>query len=300
MLIRNPVAAGRFYPDNAKTLLDEVQYWLTQGAALHSPSQDTISEPSLRGVMLPHAGYVFCGSVIGRTLALAWGTPSQTAPVPRHIIFLCPNHTGKGHPLGIWPEGYWRTPLGDVPVDATLADALITKQIGFAADTGSHLYEHSIEVLLPFFQFLSHREPWYITPVCIGTHTPSVLRTAGLALADVMQRYEDIALIVSSDMNHYEDQETTLHKDARALAPVLSCDAEGLLNITQREHITMCGAAPMALALFAAKAAGRPWAKLDTHDTSAAASGDALHVVGYAGVRFGWNNEGAPNDNPHK
>ena len=88
-------------------------------------------------------------------------------------------------------------------------------------------------------------------------------------------------------MNHYEDQETTMRKDAFALSQALACDPEGLLTMVQREKITMCGAAPMALALFAARALGEPWAELCLYDTSATASGDTRKVVGYAALRFG-------------
>ena len=118
-----------------------------------------------------------------------------------------------------------------------------------------------------------------------------ILQNAGLALAEVIRRYESkgerIGLIVSSDMNHYEDQEATMRKDAFALSQALACDPEGLLAMVRSENITMCGAAPMALALFAARALGEPWAELCLYDTSATASGDTRKVVGYAGLRFG-------------
>ena len=78
-----------------------------------------------------------------------------------------------------------------------------------------------------------------------------------------------------------------MHKDALALSQALACDPEGLLAVVERSKISMCGAAPMALALFAAHALGEPWAELCLYDTSATASGDTHRVVGYAGLRFG-------------
>jgi len=295
VLIREPVAAGRFYPGSATALQAEVRAWLARGASSGTPECGARPTGPLHGVMLPHAGYVYCGAVIGATLAASWADPRSGRDIPRRLLALCPNHTGMGHPLGVWPEGFWRTPLGDTAVDAELADALCACGGGFAADTASHAHEHSIEVLLPFLQYLAGGDvaPLRITPVCVGVGSAAALRAAGPALADVLRRQttggEAVGIVVSSDMNHYEDQETTLRKDARALAKLLSCDADGLLDVTRRERITMCGAAPMSLALFAARAAGTPWAELCAHDTSAAASGDARQVVGYAGVRFGWS-----------
>lgn len=249
---------------------------------------------SLRGLMLPHAGYVYCGKVLGAALMSPWNKSTAGASLPERLVMLCPNHTGRGTPLGVWPDGAWRTPLGSVAVDTELA-ASLCGQGGFAPDLQAHLGEHSIEVLLPFLQCVPPQgtpgATRRITPVCVGTMQHKTLQDAGLALAEVIRQYENkgerIGVIVSSDMNHYEDQETTMRKDAFALSQALACDPEGLLTMVQREKITMCGAAPMVLALFAARARGEPWAELCLYDTSATASGDTRKVVGYAALRFG-------------
>ena len=253
----------------------------------------------LLGLVLPHAGYVYCGRIIGATLAAPWGDSTTGASLPQRLFVLSPNHTGQGKPLGVWAEGQWLTPLGPIPVDEELTQALIQAPGGFLPDELSHLAEHSTEVILPFLQSLPCRHtgedgspvPRTIAPVCVGTRRPDALRAAGLALADVIQdfnaRGQDVGIIVSSDLNHYQDQEQTLHKDALALTQVLSCDPEGLLAVVEREGITMCGVGPLALALFAARALGNPWAELCLYDTSAAASGDTSRVVGYASLRFG-------------
>lgn len=261
----------------------------------HSPDAGS----RLLGLVLPHAGYVYCGRIIGATLAAPWGNSTTGASLPQRLFVLSPNHTGQGTPLGVWPEGQWLTPLGPMPVDAELTQALIQAPGGFLPDELSHLGEHSIEVLLPFLQSLpgiSAEEDGSpalrtIAPICVGTRRPSALRTAGQALAQVIQdfsaRGQDVGIIVSSDLNHYQSQEQTLHKDALALTQALSCDPEGLLAVVEHEGITMCGVGPLALALFAARALGNPWAELCLYDTSAAASGDTSRVVGYAGLRFG-------------
>ena len=293
MLRRPPVAAGRFYSAEPTTLHAEVQYWLAHTL----PVSDDGQPRDTQCLMLPHAGHVFCGAVIATTLMAAEASKRpflspRSTNEPHRILILCPNHTGLGHPLGIWPEGAWSTPLGDVPVDEKLADDLISSKVGFSTDTASHIREHSIEVLLPFLQYISPEIPPTITPVCIGINNSSVLHSAGRALAQILQRYEingkPVAIIVSSDMNHYEDQATTIRKDNIALTEILSCNPQGLLDVTRREHITMCGVMPMALALFSMQYMGKPWASLCAHDTSATASGNTQQVVGYAGVRFGW------------
>lgn len=283
MLIRRPVVAGRFYPGDPEALAAEVDGYVgasraRDAAGADSPADAGDSRP--RAVMLPHAGYVYCGAVIGAVLA--------GAELPRTLVLLGPNHTGAGAPLSVWPEGAWLTPLGPVPVDGGLA-ARIHSRRPFAADVAAHAGEHSLEVLLPFLQRLPGGVP-RIVPICVGVGDPDVLRAAGGILADAVRESGegDVAFVVSSDMNHYESESATLEKDDAALERVLACDPDGLLEVVARRRISMCGAAPMALALSALKSlSDAPLrARLVMHDTSATVSGDAAHCVGYAGVRF--------------
>jgi AmmeMemoRadiSam system protein B len=276
--VRHPAVAGTFYPKNPKDLESLVRDCLAKGAA-ESPLREK-GGGRLFALMLPHAGYVYCGRVMGATLA--------GLALPGRFIVLCPNHTGQGHPFGVWPDGAWLTPLGPVAVDAALAASLAGGI--YAPDTRCHLREHSIEVLLPFLQILTRNEA-RIVPVCVGTREPGALRAAGLELAAALAAPRrddpaDVCILVSSDMNHYENEQTTRKKDDMALERALSCDPEGLLAVVAERGITMCGASPLAVALFAAKALGTPSAGLVMHDTSASVSGDTARAVGYAGLRF--------------
>ena len=264
MLVRPPVVAGRFYTGDSSTLTAEVRAWLAAGQT--KEQADTPPPGRLWGLMLPHAGHVYCAHVLSATLA------GLSLP-PRH-------------PLGIWPDGAWLTPLGHVPVDDELASALVQSGTGFAADRSSHAGEHSIEVILPFLQVAV--KGLRITPICVGTQDAATLAAAGEGLAQALARCpaDETLVIVSSDMNHFEDEERTRAKDKLALARALNADPHGLLQTVRQEHISMCGAGPLALTLFAAQRAGRPALRLCAHDTSATASGDRSHTVGYAGLRL--------------
>lgn len=166
MPLRQPVVAGRFYPAEPEALRAEVRAWLARGDK-HAGQYAAPEASRLFGVMLPHAGYVYSGQVMGATLS--------GLRLPRTLVILCPNHTGQGQPLGVWPQGAWLTPLGPVPVDAALAAQLITNNGGFAPDILSHLGEHSIEVLLPFLQCLADDgQPLRIVPISVGTREPAV------------------------------------------------------------------------------------------------------------------------------
>lgn len=277
MPVRQPVVAGRFYPGNPGALRRELEHFLAAPDEPGGPARPAW------GCMLPHAGYVYSGGVAGATLA--------GLRLPERLVVLCPNHTGRGQPLGVWPGGAWLTPLGAVPVDEALAGALIAVGGGFGPDVQSHLGEHSIEVLLPFLQAAlgegGDAVP-AVVPVCVGTRHPEALARAGEALAAVLARPEnaDVGVVVSSDMNHYENVRRTEQKDALALERALAADPDGLLRVVEEADISMCGAAPLALALHAARRLGDVRVELTAHDTSATASGDTQHVVGYAGLRL--------------
>jgi AmmeMemoRadiSam system protein B len=146
--------------------------------------------------------------------------------------------------------------------------------------------EHSLEVLLPFLQ--CHTPGIRVAPVAVALNDLERLRAAGEGLARCIREEGEagrsVALVVSSDMNHFDNQEVTVQKDTRALAPLLELSPEELFNTVRAERISMCGVCPATLALFAAKALGAHEAKLVAYGTSAAASGDTGRVVGYAGA----------------
>ena len=297
---RAPVLAGRFYEADPARLRAQVEAWLRPGPAPFTPEmaealraagvdpallppEDAVpSTPeAARMVLLPHAGHVYCAEVMGQTLA--------RVRLPRRLILLCPSHTGAGAPLAVWPGGSWSTPLGDVPVDAELAAALC--QAGASGSTGffrpdceAHRAEHSLEVILPLLQV--HSPEARIVPVCVRCPTRD-LEPAAAVLAACIRAAEaagdKVALVVSSDMNHFADAHTGTGLDALALARLCALDPVGLCNTVIERRISMCGVLPATLALFAAARLGQGQPRLVGYTNSARASGDAARVVGYAG-----------------
>lgn len=281
MIARQSVVAGRFYPGSARDLRGMIAMCFA-GVDTDRLQADKKTQDSPCMVMLPHAGYIFSAPVACATLL--------NTRLPKTLIILCPNHTGYGRSrFGVWCEGPWETPLGSVAVNRDLALALAARA-PYGADTLCHMREHAIEVELPLLQYMS--QDFDIVPVCIASQTSADLKAAGLALAEVAGDgilRGDVGIVVSSDMNHYEDEKTTMAKDNLALEKVLAEDARGLLETCAKNRITMCGAGPMALALYALRSlrlvpARKAW--LVAHETSGRVAGDFDNVVGYAGARF--------------
>src|ERR1700690_1279752 len=264
-MVRRSAVAGRFYPRDRDKLLKDVQSYLGPRAE---------AAPAL-GCVAPHAGYIYSGAVAGAVFA--------NLDLPRRCIVLCPNHTGKGHPLAIMSSGTWETPLGSAPIDCPLADALKKRFPLLTEDADAHHSEHAIEVELPFLQ--SRLPDFTFVPIALGTGQFDILEKLGEAVADAVQAQgERVLIIASSDMNHYENDAVTRVKDRKAIERMLALDAPGLFEVVRKEEISMCGFGPAIVMLTAAKRLGATSAELIRYATSGDVSGDREMVVGYAGV----------------
>jgi AmmeMemoRadiSam system protein B len=188
-----------------------------------------------------------------------------------------------GEPLAIMSEGFWSTPLGEVPIDSSMAAALKQKCGLLSEDTYAHTREHALEVQLPFLQSLAGECSF--VPIAVGTGRYDALELLGKAIGEVMaESPEPVLVIASSDMNHYESDEVTRIKDKRALDQVLALDARGLYDIVTRQHITMCGFGPAVAMLTACNLRGATRAELIKYATSGDVNNERSKVVGYAGV----------------
>jgi AmmeMemoRadiSam system protein B len=218
---------------------------------------------------------MYSGAVAGAVLS--------RVELPRRFIILGPRHYPHGAPLAILCDGAWRTPLGDAQLDAPLADALARACPLLREDEVAHAAEHSIEVQLPFLQELAPE--FRFVPITLGTDRFQSFEDLGRAIATVVAaQTEPVLVVASSDMNHYESDEITRQKDARAIERILALDPRGLYDVVRRENITMCGYGPATTMLVAAKQLGATRAELIRYATSADTSGDTSWCVGYAGI----------------
>lgn len=266
---REPAVAGRFYPAGKDRLADEVASFLAE-----RPDGRPTAEPPrpVVGMLAPHAGYVYSGKVAGATYA--------RVDVPERALIMCPNHTGRGTPVSLWPDGAWATPLGRVPVDRDLTRALLECEL-VAEDREAHRLEHALEVQLPFLQL--RRPEIGIAALCLGPLTFAQCQTLGQAVARAARKRPAL-LVASSDMSHYIPAARAREKDRRALDRLLALDPRGLYDVVRREDISMCGYVPATVMLVAALDLGAREAELVRYGNSADASGDESAVVGYAGA----------------
>jgi AmmeMemoRadiSam system protein B len=268
-MLRLPAVAGRFYPSNPAELSALVRKYTSSDAR-----QPLIS---VRACLVPHAGYVYSGHVAGAVLG--------RIVLPKKIIILGVRHSPGGEPVAILSSGAWRTPLGDALIDEPLAQALRKACPLLREDNVAHSAEHSLEVQVPFLQVLA--PGFTFVPVALGTIRFESLVSVGEALARVLaDSNEDVLLLTTSDLNHYEDDATTRVKDHKAIEKLLALDPRGLYDVCRNEEISMCGLGPAVAMLTALNGLGLKKSELVKYATSGDVSGDPDAVVGYAGMIF--------------
>ncbi len=273
MKIRRPAVSGLFYAGTVGELEEQIgwcyKHELGPGTI---PQVNSIGLRRLVAMVVPHAGYYYSGPVAAHAYKeLAEDGIFDTA------VILGPNHTGYGGPVSVWAEGRWSTPLGDVEVDKKLAQRLLGDVI--RADETAHVHEHSIEVQLPWLQYLYGKVR--IVPVVMLAQDLETARTVGKSIA---QAGGNLIVIASSDLTHYEPHSVAMEKDSSVIEAVIALDEEELYERCERLRCTMCGYGPVAAAMVASKEMEGDKASLLKYATSGDTSGDFSRVVGYGSI----------------
>jgi AmmeMemoRadiSam system protein B len=265
-LNRPPAVAGSFYPSKPEELRAFIE------SVLEGVPEKRVC------VLAPHAGYVYSGGVAGKVYG--------ATKIPRRVVILGPNHTGAGPSYSVYPRGVWLTPLGEVEVDSEFAweFSSATRNLVFP-DYQAHVFEHSVEVQLPFLKYL--REEVTVVPVVIKDWDFERAKEVGSALARVVKRVDgETLLLISSDMNHYESLDTTLRKEKPVIEAMKELDVEAFWSLVVERNVSMCGAVPAVVGLTAAWELGARMGTVVAYSNSGEVNGDFSQVVSYLGMVF--------------
>lgn len=264
-MIRQPAVAGSFYPASQSELSQQV-------AALIPKDPAVIAA---KGIIVPHAGYIYSGAVAGELIG---GTK-----VPETVLLLGPNHHGTGPVASVSSVDAWATPLGEVPIATELREELCRQSELLQLDDRAHLYEHSLEVMLPFLQQVQPQ--LRIVPISLRTLSLADCLALGDALAAVLVEWPtEVLLLASSDMNHFLDADETRRLDNLAIEAMTAYDPEGLYTTVMENRISMCGVLPAVIVLRAVKGLGATECRLVRYAHSGQVNHDNSRVVGYAGL----------------
>ncbi len=267
--MRYPAVAGQFYEGKEETLRRQIEECFLHDLGPGEVPTLNSGSRTIKGAVVPHAGYMFSGPIAAHVCsALA------EDGFPETFIIIGPKHTGAGSPIAITTEDF-KTPLGNVTVDLELAKELHTGVID--NDLIAHRSEHSIEVQLPFLQYL--KPDIKFVPLCIGQQTYKMAKEVGGIISKAIKG-RDVVILASTDFSHYVPRDIAQKKDQKALDAIIKLDAKGLYKTVDKFNISMCGFGPVMTMIEAVDATS---AKLLKYSTS----GDVMKmrdVVGYGAV----------------
>lgn len=278
MSVRLPRQAGQFYAGSADGLRQQIEECF-----LHRLGTGKLPQPvetplrSLVALVSPHAGYMYSGPVAAHGFYFA-----STCGQPDSVVILGPNHTGIGSGISVVTRGAWRTPLGDMDVDPELARSIQASSQLIDIDESAHRYEHSIEVQLPFLQYVYGPRLRFV-PICMMLQDLTSSRDVGEAVAKAIKG-RNVLIIASTDMTHYEAQRTAEKNDQLVIDTILRLDEAALQRTVETHGISMCGYGPVSAAIVASKALGASHGERLAYQTSGDVTGDRTQVVGYCSI----------------
>lgn len=261
--VRQPAVAGLFYPGNARDLTSEVTQYLR--AARRT---STYTGPAPKALIVPHAGYMYSGNIAAK----AYVTLDSIADSIRTVVLIGPAHRVRLRGLAISDVQYFRTPLGDIPIDRTAISRLLTLPQVQILDA-AHWQEHSLEVQLPFLQVML--QDFTLVPLVIGDTAPAELDQ----VLDMLWGGPETLIVISSDLSHYHDYDTAQYID-RA-----TCEAVEHFQFDHIDFNQACGCIGVNALLRVAKRKGLQVQTLGLGNSGDTA-GDHDRVVGYGSWAF--------------
>ena len=276
--IRSAAVAGTWYPDDPEELAALVDGMLAQIEAIDG-------QPI--GLIVPHAGYVYSGPVAASSFKQMVGVAYDVA-----VVIASDHQSPISAPISVWAEGGFETPLGVVPVDADLAQALIEADPRITFDAAAHEGEHPIEIEIPFLRRVC--PDCRIVPVLMGDDGEETVQALADALLAVLPGRRAV-VIASSDLSHYPTYDDALVVDGATLAaietgdPVRVRETTRMLMATRISNLATCtcGEAPILVTMRVAQGLGADTVTVLRYANSGdVAAGNRGQVVGYGAVMF--------------
>jgi MEMO1 family protein len=281
-MVRRPVVSGRFYPSNKEQLRSEIEACFKSRLGPGSVPAVEGAERSVVGGVVPHAGFVYSGH------EAAWFYRSlMESGLPECVVIIGPNHSGMGNKVSVFSKGSWETPFGEVGIDEALASEIVASGTA-SSDELAHKFEHSIEVQLPFLQFIYSiaGKNFTFVPVTMLDQSRKTALFLGHDIASAIKNIKRSAVVIAStDFSHYVAPGEAKKLDSQALARIAELDLDGLFDVVEECGISMCGCGPTGATIAAARDLGAGAGKLLKYGTS----GDVHkmdEVVGYGAVVF--------------
>ena len=275
--VRPSAVAGQFYPEDPQKLKLAVKGFLDDAVQVNTRRP--------LAIIVPHAGYIYSGQIVADGFRQTAGYPWDV------IVVLGTNHTTPGfNKVAIYPEGAFRTPLGLVSIDAAGSHRLQAADPDCIFNTEVHRREHSIEVQLPFIQYLFPNVP--LIAAIVGEPDMGLCQRFGKALAETLKGRQAL-IVASSDLSHYPAYDDAVSVDRRTLKAIATLQPQAVQSAIEQQMMRAvpnlvtcaCGEAPILSAIFAARKMGADHGMVVSYANSGdTAVGDEGRVVGYGAV----------------
>ena len=294
--MRKPIAAGQFYSSDELKLTNQIESCFKNPLGSGMPRVPLHCEKII-GAIVPHAGYEYSGACASHAYKDIAGN------FPNVFIILGTNHSGRGNASFSISLEDFETPLGIAKNDADFGKALAEAAAaasfdGLKVDEDSHKYEHSIEVQLPFLQFISKmmKKDFMIVPIAVSTIDYDSCTKAAEIISNASKELgKSVCIIASGDFTHYgqsygfapfkEDVKNSLYTlDRKSINQILRLESRNFYN--EATKTTICGTGPIITCIEACKILGARQARLLKYYTSGDVSKDYSNAVGYASVVF--------------
>jgi hypothetical protein len=272
---RSPAVAGQFYPSDRQKLEEMVQRFLDNAKEAEIPYG------KLQAIVVPHAGLIYSGQVAAYAYSVLRRKPIET------VIMVGPSHYVRLPGASVYAKGEFATPLGNVPIDSELAQAIMKQDPDlFSFNPQDQAQEHSLEVQLPFLQVVLPNVA--IVPIMMGQQDSATVRRVAEALTKVLKVSDKrVLLLASSDWSHYHPKEEARRLDEEGINTVTMLNPAKLLYKLRNKKTEACGGGPVAAVLMTAMKLGTDWARVLKYGDSGDVSGDVSAVVGYAAIAIG-------------
>jgi AmmeMemoRadiSam system protein B len=269
MDVRPAAVAGTWYPSSPVRLVADLERYVED---VSDDAVDVPAEANLVALIAPHAGLVYSGPVAAYAYRLLRSRKYET------VVLVGPSHYVAFAGASVWPRGAFETPLGNLAIDEEVAAAIVSACPIVQELASAHGREHSLEMQLPFLAaYAPHSR---IVPLVMGHQSRPTAFTLADCLAAVL-RGRRALLVASSDLSHFYDARTAETLDRKVIDCVDRADADGLMDLLERQPDHACGGGPMVSVIRAARALGAAKARVVRYADSGDVSGDKSSVVGY-------------------
>jgi hypothetical protein len=268
--VRAPAVAGMFYEKSPVELRKNIDEMLNR---VRLPN----IKGTVRAVVSPHAGYMYSGFTAAHVFKLLEGRKYDC------VVAVGPSHREYFDGISIYSGDAYETPLGKVPIDHEVRSELLYKENNIIASVAGHRAEHSLEVQLPFLQYVL--EKFSIVPIIMGDQQRQLCEQLSAALARVMAT-KNILLVASSDLSHFHTYDEAVILDNRVIQAVERFDSDVFIDELEKKSLEACGGGPIAVAMKTAQQLGANRVEVLHYCNSGDITGDTSGVVGYLAAAF--------------